>query len=233
MCCTGRARALSRRLIAVRDEERRLIAQELHDRFAQNLVALEVNLTFVRAALPTDAIALVGDRLNDCLNLIQQTEEITSEVISELRTPPVDQQALVVNLRKLAVAFSSRTGVPATVIGTEPSSCLTSNVRTALYRIALEAFTNIAKHARCSKATVSFEETNDVVRMIISDDGRGFPTPATSPCTAHRGLGLLTMRERAEAVGGLFRIETVVGRGTIVTVEVRKQADEHHCISGR
>jgi signal transduction histidine kinase len=91
----------------------------------------------------------------------------------------------------------------------------------ALFRIAQEALTNVARHARAGKVLLALElgESPRKVRLTITDDGTGFDTLLREgPRT---GWGLITMRERAEAVGGRFKLESASGQGTRITVEVR------------
>ena len=82
--CAEQLRALSQRLAEVREDERRRLAQELHDRVGQNLTALDLNLSIIRGALPPETLSRVGERLSDCLGLVEQTVEIVSDVMAEL-----------------------------------------------------------------------------------------------------------------------------------------------------
>jgi len=108
------------------------------------------------------------------------------------------------------------------VEGEEPVPRLNAQVENALFRITQEALTNVAKHAQATQVTVTIEVHNGTLRMIVADDGVGFgparlPTPGVS-----RGWVLIIMRERAEVVGGVFRIESRPGSGTRLIVEVAR-----------
>jgi hypothetical protein len=95
-------------------------------------------------------------------------------------------------------------------------------VESALFRITQEALTNVAKHARAANVAASVQVAGEIRRLVISDDGIGFdPAPIIEPAGS-RGWGLLTMTERAEAVGGCCRIESGPGRGAQVIVEVAR-----------
>lgn len=91
---------------------------------------------------------------------------------------------------------------------------------TALFRIAQEALTNVAKHARASRVTIGVEETAGAVRLTIADDGVGFD-PAAPPGSP-TGWGLVTMRERAVGVGARFSVTSRPGEGTTIALEVRR-----------
>jgi signal transduction histidine kinase len=94
-------------------------------------------------------------------------------------------------------------------------------VEITLFRIAQEALTNVAKHARAGHVTISLEG-DDVVRLTIADDGVGFEPARTLGPVAQRGWGLINMMERARSLGGDLRVESSVGRGTDVIVEVSR-----------
>jgi signal transduction histidine kinase len=164
----------------------------------------------------------VGERLAECLRLVEHTVEIVSDVMAELRSVGPHDAGLLAALRSHAEHFYGRTGVPVRMTGSEPAPRLSAAVHGALLRIAQEALTNAAKHSRCAKVSLTLTSSAERVRMIVADDGRGFDTAATSLCTAHRGFGLRVMRERAEAVGANFQVESRLGMGSRVTVEVRR-----------
>ena len=215
-------RALSQRLVEVREDERRRLAQELHDRVGQNLTALDLNLNIIRGALPPEIFSRVGERLGECLQLVEDTVEIVSDVMAELRTVAVGEHALMAALHRQGEQFSRRTGVPARVTGQEPAPRLSSAVHNALFRIAQEALTNIAKYAQSSQVALTLNSSPKRVHMIVADDGRGFDPSVVSPCTGRQGWGLRIMRERAEAVGGRFQVESRLGTGSRVIVDVRR-----------
>jgi signal transduction histidine kinase len=215
-------RTLPRRLAEARDDERRRLAQELHDRVGQNLTALDLNLNIIRGALPSEVLSRVGERLGDCLRLVERTVEIVSDVMTELRSVSVDDHALLAALRGQGEVFSRLTGVLVRVTGQEPAPRLSSAVENALFRIAQEAFTNVAKYARASQVALTLDNSAERVRMMVADNGCGFDPLAISSRRAHQRWGLRIMRERAEAVGGRFQVESGPGKGTRVTVDVRR-----------
>ncbi len=220
--CVEQLEALSQRLAEVREDERRRLAQELHDRVGQNLTALDLNLNIIRNALPPGTFPQVGERLADCLGLVEHTVEIVSDVMAELRSVSVDDHALMAALRREGKQFSLRTGMPIRVTGEEPAPRLPSTVRNTLFRIAQEGLTNVAKYARGSQVDLTLDSSVEHVRMILADDGCGFEPSVISRCTGRQGWGLRIMRERAEAVGGRLRVESWPGKGTRVTVDVRR-----------
>jgi signal transduction histidine kinase len=130
----------------------------------------------------------------------------------------LDDYGLVAALRWYAEQFARRTGIGVVVEGEEPVPRLATRVEGALFRIAQEALTNVAKHAQATHVLVSVHVQGEILRLVVADDGIGFD-PGLS---AGHGWGLLTMTERAEGVGGRCRIESVPGQGTRVSVEVAR-----------
>ena len=224
---TKRLRALTAQMAEVAEDERQRLARELHDQVGQNLTALGINLNIVRTQLPAEAPALVRSRLDDSLSLVEQTAERIRDVMANLRPPVLDDYGLVAALHWYAEQFARRIDISVAVEGEDAVPRLAAHVENALFRIAQEALTNVAKHAQATQVTVTVEVEGGSLRLVVADDGLGFD-PSTT-IRAHlaepdggRGWGLLNMTERAEAVGGRCRIESDPRRGTQVVVEVTR-----------
>jgi PAS domain S-box-containing protein len=212
-------RGLSTQLAEAEEAERQRIARELHDQVGQNLTALGINLNIVKSQMLEEA-GFARSRLDDSLALVVQTTERIRDVMADLRSPVLDDYGLLNALRWHGQQFSARTGIAVSVQGTEPTSSLTARTESALFRIAQEAMTNIAKHAQATQVTVTLEADDEGVSMCVADDGIGFDTVETDAGGRRRGWGLLIMSERAEAVGGRCCVESRPGQGTRVTVEI-------------
>jgi two-component system sensor histidine kinase UhpB len=145
--------------------------------------------------------------------------------MANLRPPVLDDYGLVAALHWYGEHFTGRTGIAVAVEGEEPAPRLAAHVENALFRIAQEALTNAAKHAQATQVTVAVEAGGGNLRLAIADNGSGFDVDNTTEPNVSRGWGLLTMTERAEAVGGRCRIETGPGQGTHVIVEVSPPGD--------
>lgn len=215
-------RALSRRLVEVREDERHRLAQELHDRVGQNLTALDLNLNLIRNALPPDALTRVSERLGECLRLVEHTVDVASDVMTELRPVVLEDSGLLAALRWQGEQFSHLIGIPARVSGEEPVPRLSSVIRNALLRIVQEALTNVSKYAHGSQVALTLESSAERVRMIVADDGCGFDSSTPPAHAGRRSWGLRIMRERAEAVGAKFQVEARPGQGCQVIVDLRR-----------
>ncbi len=217
-------RVLRAKLADAEEAERRRLVLELHDRVGDDLTALNLSLSLVRAELPedmpTEKAKQLGTRLDDSLALVGQATDHIRDVMADLRPPMLDDYGLVATLHWFGARFASLTGASITVEGEEPVPRLAARVEINLFRIAQEVLTNVAKHARAEHVLVTLRATDDVVRLVIADDGVGFDPAQLAMPDGDRGWGLMNMTERAEAMGGTFRVESRPRQGTRVIVEV-------------
>lgn len=215
-----RLRAMAARLAEVAEAERQRLARELHDQVGQNLTALGINLNIIRGQMSEGAMDLMGARLEDSLSLLEQTAERIRDVMAELRPPVLDDYGLVAALHWYGEQFAQRTGIAIAVEGGELLPRPVERVESALFRIAQEALTNVAKHAQATRVRVSVAADRQTLRLLVADDGIGFDPARLTETSEGRGWGLGTMTERAEAVGGRCRVESSPGQSTQVIVEV-------------
>jgi two-component system sensor histidine kinase UhpB len=208
--------ALTRRLVQAEEAERRRVARELHDRVGQSLSALHINLDIVLGQL--EGPAELRNRLEDSAGLVERTLESIESVMAELRPPLLDEYGLGAALGWHAEEFSRRTGIRTGVADRSPEATkrLRSEAAVALFRIAQEALNNVVKHAHAKNASIEISVQEDSVVLAVQDDGVGF-----DPSAAPRGRwGMTTMRERAEAAGGSFELQSKPGAGTAVRARV-------------
>ncbi len=215
-------RALTGRLAEVQELERKQLTQELHDQVGRNLTALGLNLNIIGAELAKTERggSQIRTRLNDSLALVEQTTESIRDVMANLRPPVLDDYGLVAALKWYGDLLASRADFSITVRGEEPVPRLNPPLENALFRITQEALTNVVKHAQATQVTVTVEADDETVRLVIADDGIGFEAAHSTQIGARQSWGLLTMTERAEAVGGRCWIESVPGGGTRVIAKV-------------
>jgi signal transduction histidine kinase len=215
-------RTLTARLAEAEEAERQRLARQLHDLVGQNLTALGINLNIIQAQMPEEAGPMVRSRLEDSQSLVEQTTERIRNVMADLRRPVLDDYGLLAALHWYGEQFARWADIAVAVEGEEPLHRPAPRIENALFRIAQEALTNVTKHAQATHVRVTVEVNDGTLCLIIADDGIGFdPTHPTEP-DGVRGWGLLTMAERAEAVGGRCRIESNSRGGTRVVVEVAR-----------
>jgi signal transduction histidine kinase len=131
----------------------------------------------------------------------------------------LDEGGLMPALEWYARQVSGRTGVPIAVNGPTPVERPAPEIEIVLFRIAQEALNNVAKHAQASRVEIAVERSGSGYVMSVKDDGIGFDA-AEDREARHTGLGMVTMRERAQAVDGSFEVQTFPGGGTQLTVRV-------------
>jgi signal transduction histidine kinase/streptogramin lyase len=215
------------RLVRVRAEalaaagERTRVARELHDTLLQEMSAVAMLINAVRTTLPA-AAAGVADKLAKIEATVTNSLAQTRRFVWDLRDPPEGQEnapaQLGQALGRLAASSSSEQVQCTARVEGEPVS-LAPNVCEELLRIAQEALTNACKHAgaRYIRVRLCYEET--VVRLVVSDDGRGFDPQATAASKPGH-FGLIGLHERAARAGATLTLDSQPGRGTNVEVIV-------------
>jgi len=197
---------MHRRLLAAREEERAELARELHDGVIQDLVGLRYRLEAFQDA--ESRAGQAGEIYDQAGVLIDELRRLCSD----LRPPALDQLGLAAALRALAREMTAR-GLP--VEACLEDIVLSDAAAIGLYRIAQEALSNAWRHAGASHACLELVRRKSRIELIVADDGRGFD-PASVQGIDGR-FGLLGMSERAEALGGECKVESVPGKGTRVT----------------
>jgi PAS domain S-box-containing protein len=214
--------ALSRRLVEVQEAERRQLSRELHDRVGQNLTALSINLDILRTGLSGDECAEHRLRLSDSTALLESTVDTIEDVMAELRPPMLDDYGLLPALHWYARDFSKRTGIEVDVDGKDVERPA-PELEITLFRIAQEALNNVAKHARAKWVQIELDHVNGHSVMTVTDNGIGIDGARRE----RTGLGMVTMRERTQAVGGIFRVRRGPGGGTQIAVEISRHGNTH------
>lgn len=208
--------ALSARLVRAQEEERRLIAGELHDEVGQALTAVKLELAAAqRAKDPSrvaQALAEVKAIADDALQTVRNLSQL-------LRPPMLDALGLPETLTWYLKAFSSRTGIKTELRQVSALERASPEVETCVYRVVQEATTNVARHAQAASCCVTVQQLSRTILMSVEDDGCGFD-PSAIGSSPERGVGLLSMTERVTGIGGNLRIESGPGQGAKVIVEL-------------
>ena len=199
------------RLVGAREEERRRLRRDLHDGLGPQLSSQTLTIDAVRSLMrrdPDSAEALL-------LDLKTQAQDAISDIrrlVYELRPPALDDLGLVGALRASA-AQCGQNGLAVSIDVQGHLPPLPAAVEVAAYRIVREAITNVVRHAKARTCSVSLttDGDEDTLRLEVRDDGRGIVEGSRGT-----GVGLISMRERAEELGGDFAVDALPGGGTIV-----------------
>ena len=211
---------LSRRVVAVQEEEWRRIAGELHDSTSPNLSAVVLNLGMIAADVAQYARADLDTRLAEARTLLAEVMANIRDISADLRPATLDYAGLLCALEGYAELYSRRTGITVEVSCAQPDRRLAADMEAVLFRVAQEALTNCAKHADACAIKIELVHSGKETCMTIADNGAGFDSQALGRSDRRPGLGLLTMRERVEFVGGQFSVVSRQGYGTQVKVTV-------------
>jgi len=214
-------RLLSRRILLVQEEERRHISRELHDEISQILTGINVRLATLKVETAAST-ANLKRKIASTQRLVEKSVEVVHRFALALRPTMLDDLGLVPALLSFTKEFGGKTGIRAdfVAVGAEQLAALDNLQRTALYRIAQEALTNVQKHARADAVTVSVEACAGAVHLSVNDNGTSFDVARAFDVKRHNRLGIIGMRERAEMAGATFAIESVPGRGTTIRVRL-------------
>jgi len=212
-------RALGLKFAELQENEKRAISRDLHDQVGQILSVLGINLVDIQNRLSkNDEHRSI---FHDIIEQIEELNEYVQNMTLDLRPAILDDYGLLPALRWYCERLAKRIGLPILVKGKETGSRWNSDIEIALFRIAQDALTNVAKHAKAKSAVISLEETPSQIRLVISDDGIGFAQ------TDHKqgkksGWGLIIMQERITAQGGHLTVESNPKKGTRITAEVKR-----------
>ena len=204
-------------LVLAREEERRRIRRDLHDGFGPTLASQTLKLDAVLDLLDADDVQAAAAQV---AQLKRQTQQMVADIrrlVYELRPPALDELGLLEALRAHVAQMNEATGTLRTSIAAspEPLPSLPAAIEVAAYRIALEGVTNAMRHAQARACHVRFTIADNgypsQLAVVITDDGVGLPADMRP------GVGLTSMRERAEELGGTFEAASQPGRGTRIT----------------
>jgi signal transduction histidine kinase len=193
-------------------EERNRMARELHDSAKQQAFAASAQLGATRALLERDPQA-AGERLMEAERLMDEVRRELTGLIGELRPVAMEGQDLSSTLRDYGADWASQCSIELDM-QVQDIQPLPPNVGQALFRIAQEALANVSRHSGSESSRLSLVQEGGTIILTIWDEGQGF-----DPDASHVGIGLHSMRERAEALGGRLTIDSAVGEGTVVRVE--------------
>ena len=192
------------RLVAARAEERRRLRRDLHDGLSPQLVGVALKLDGIRNRL--EELPEVRRELDELADRTRAAIADVRRIVYALRPPALDELGLIAAIRQSADVDGS--GIDICVDAPEGLPALPAAVEVAAYRIAQEAVTNVVRHSGARNCRLSVTLEGGVLRLEVSDDGAGLSPNASA------GVGLSSMRERAEELGGRLELETAVEGGT-------------------
>jgi len=206
---------LSNRLLVLQEEERTRIAREIHDDLGQRLTALKIDVGGLIQALPEGAnldsmVGRIRNNLDDTVTSIRR-------IAGGLRPPVLDDFGFLAAIEADIRQFEERTGIECELSLPDEGPWIPPEVETTAYRIVQEAMTNVARHANATRVEIRLRLFADHVVLDVRDDGRGNNGRGIDRAA---GLGIIGMQERARLIGAVFDIQSVAGKGTIVSLRI-------------
>ena len=200
----------------VREEERNLIAHEIHDELGQVLTALQIDLYWLQKRLGKDS-SEVQEKVRSMSGLISDSISSVQRICSKLSPPILDELGIAAALEWQVSEFEKHFGISAEFRSSVEELDITRECSIAIFRVVQEALTNVARHAQANKVNVSLSKKNGNLIVTIVDDGKGI---SLNQIHSSYSYGLLGMKERALAFGGEFNIKRGRRGGTAVIFSV-------------
>jgi len=206
-------RELMQRLLNAQEEERRRIAQDLHDHAGQILTALIIQLTYLADHLGERDMTKIAEELGRLREISERGLDEIHKLVYDLRPLILDDHGLAPAIRSYVETHLGPTAllVDLKVVGAEDR--LPRDIETTAYRIIVEAVTNVLRYAEATRIEIRIDRRKEWLIVMVRDDGKGFDAEETQP---RKSLGIQGMRERAGLVGGSVQILSVAGAGTTV-----------------
>jgi signal transduction histidine kinase len=220
-------RQLTRLIISAQEDERKKISRELHDEVVQTLIGINIELTSLRNGGNVGGAAQQG-KIIAIQRLVEASVNAVHGFARGLRPAVLDDLGLIPALHAFCKGIRAKRKMKIQMTAFGGVEDLSPASKTALFRIAQEALTNVSRHAEASRVRVSIGKLGDLIRMEISDNGKAFSVGRTLADKNPKRLGLIGMKERMEMIGGQLTIESLRGKGTTVRAQMPFRAGPLH-----
>ena len=209
-------RNLASHLQSIREEERSLIAREIHDDLGQTLTVLKINVSLLSNKLRKDQKQL-KEKVDNTIKLIDDAVERVQRITAKLRPGILDELGIIPAIEWQAQEFQNLTGIKCMLSLPEDEIKLDAEKSTAVFRIFQEALTNVMRHSRAKSVLISLQTDKDNLFLKVKDNGIGINSEQLKD---FKSLGIIGMKERALILGGEVTIDGITGKGTEVVVEM-------------
>ncbi len=210
-------RNLSLHLQNVRENERTMIAREVHDELGQALTAIKMDLTLLRKRMSRDDKSIVK-KTETITGLVETTIQTVKRISTDLRPGILDHLGLTAAIEWQAQEFEKRTGIACTAVFEPEEVILDKDRTTTVFRIFQETLTNVARHAKATKVAVLLKAQDDILELHVKDNGKGITEKQISD---PKSLGLLGIAERVNYWGGSLTIHGTRKKGTVIVARIR------------
>lgn len=219
-------RLLLAKSVSIQSEERARIGRDMHDGVLQLLTAARIELRAAKVSVESASLDVAQQRLSAAREVMDEMEGEIRQAILALHPPILEGGGLIPALSSYASSFEQSTGITCRVQIEGKRTLLPSNVEATAFRVVEEALQNVAVHARARTASVTLDYRRTLLSVTVQDDGQGFDYEQVMVSRNPEHLGLVSMRERGEGLGGRVEIWSERGRGTRVTLWLPLQSNE-------
>lgn len=220
-------------LQSVREEERLLLAREIHDELGQILIAMKIDMgllrQYVMKNIVEDAFAQTYEKFNNLLSLVDNTIQTARRIMTDLRPEVLDLLGFVDTVKQYAAKFEERHKISCQFNASAFPVGINADQSVALFRIVQEALNNISKHAMATQVIINIGVVDGKYVVEITDNGVGFDMTKKSRSDSY---GLIGMKERVFLLGATMELTSEPGKGTVIRVEV-PQSDEETIIADK
>jgi PAS domain S-box-containing protein len=217
-------RNLSRHLESVREEERTNLAREIHDELGQILTGLKIDLSWISRRIIKSEEPIL-EKIESMNKLLDDAVQTTKRIATELRPGVLDHLGLTAAIEWQTQELEKNTEIRFKFKSSPKDITLDKGRSTAIFRICQEALINIIRHASATEVNVILKETPDEVMLRIKDNGKGIEKGKLSDPEA---FGIIGMRERARAWHGEVQINSILGKGTLLVVNIPLLNNKEH-----
>lgn len=222
-------RRFASHLQTIREEERTMIAREIHDELGQSLTAMKINLSMLHNQIKSDSEDNIENEIFEMQKLLDNTIKRMRKLMTELRPEVLDKLGLIEAIEHHLNEFCRQIGLKFALIKNVATIELQDSVALAVFRIFQESLTNVARHSKAGKVEITIDKSDTSILMTIEDNGIGIES---SMLHCETSFGLIGMKERAAICGGELEISSKQGKGTTVKViiplenkQIRKRND--------
>jgi two-component system sensor histidine kinase DegS len=217
---SGAAQPAIVRVVEAQEHERQYLVQQMHDGPAQALTNLILQAEICERLFDKDAHRARSELAN-LREAVTATFQKVRNFMFDLRPMMLDDLGLIPTLKKYIEGFQEKSGIPTNLTITGKERRLAPYNEVTIFRVIQELVTNARDHAHCTSIEVSLDMDEEWVRASVEDNGTGFDVDEVMQAAAeHKTVGLVTLRERVEMLGGQLQLDSGIGRGTKISLEI-------------
>jgi two-component system sensor histidine kinase DegS len=207
------------RIIEAQEQERQRLVRQLHDGPAQSLTNLILQAEICERVFDSD-VERARHELGELKTAVTSTFQKVRDYMFDLRPMMLDDLGLIPTLRRYVDHYNEKSSVPAVLTVTGAERRFAAYKEVVIFRVIQELLANVRTHSHATRAQVFLDVSEDMVQATVEDNGSGFNVSEVLSVAQPRGIGLSTLRERVAMLGGEIRIDSAIGRGTKIALQM-------------